>query len=309
VKKQINQSGTAIIAALFVTALVAMMAIAMMDRLSADTRRAELFLNSNQANLYAAGSLYWAMDQLINDYKTQQPNKIIDNTPIKSPTNTVNGAKIFGIIQDAEGELNINNLNDTQFQALFIRLIRLVSPNITDSAAKNMMQAALDWITPGVNNSTFDQYYATLNPPYHAPHRPMVSVSELRMVKGMTADLYEKLIPYVTALPEKTPININNAPIPILMSLDPLVTLDMAKAIDVYRKRTPFVNLDMLSNFPVVKNSPIAQNNLTVTSSYFRVQTNVIINDQHIILYSLLMRALKNSEPNITLLWQTKGTL
>jgi len=303
-KNQTKQRGTAIIVALFVTALVAAIAIAMIDQLSTETRRTELLLNNTQANLYAHGSIYWAIDQLTNDYKLRQPNKLIDKTPIKSPVNTVNGAKIFSVIDDAQGKINLNNLNDVSFQLLFLQLIPLVAPHIHSEDAQNITFAVVDWITPGTNDSPFDQYYAKQNPSYRAPHRPMVSISELRMVKGMTADLYTKLLPYVTALPDKTKININSVAIPVLMSFSPTITLETAKALVLFREQTPFTNLDQLGNFVVVKESPIAQNNLTVTSDYFMVQTHVIIGDQHVILHSLLMRLLKNSQPIVNVVWQ-----
>ncbi len=304
-----SQRGTAIIVAIFVTALVAAAAIAMIDRLRTDTHRTELLLNNIQLNQYAEGSIYWAIDQLINDLKQQQPNKIVDRTPIRSPVNEVNGAKVVSIIFDGQGKLNLNNLTDPQFQTVFIRLLRLVQPNITQAAAQNITQNVINWITPGLNNTELDQYYAKLSPAYRAPHQLMTSVSELRMVKGMTPALYAKLAPYVTALPEKTLININNAPIPVIMSLSPTISLEAAKALDAIRKQAPFPSLEALASLPIVKNNPIAQNNLTVTSSYFIVQTNVTMGNQSIRLYSLLMRLLKNKQPIVIILWQSKGTL
>lgn len=311
-KNQTNlvaQRGTAIIVALFVTALVAAAAIAMIDRLTIDTRRTELVLNTNQAELYATGSVDWALEQLTNDLKQKQPNVVIDRTPIISPVNNVNGAKISSVIYDAQGNVNLNNLTDSQFQTLFIRLIQLVSPKTSQTTAQNITQAIVDWITPGINNSKFDAYYTKLNPPYRSPHRPMVSVSELRLVKGMTPELYRNLEPFVTALPDKTKININSAPIPVIMSFSPSIKLDTAKALDAFRRQSPLVNLDMLGNFTDIKNSPIGQSSLTVSSDYFLVKTNVTIGDQQITLYTLMIRLLKNSQPVVKIVWQSKGTL
>jgi general secretion pathway protein K len=304
-----RQQGTAIIVALFITALVAAAAIAMIERMRTDIYRTELLLNNIQANQYAAGSLYWAMDQLTTDWKQQQPKKIIDRTPIRSPVNEVKGAKISSIIFDGQGKINLNNLTDAQFQTLFIRLLQLVQPNLDKNAAQNITLNIANWIMPGLNNTQTDQYYAKLNPPYRAPHRPMVSVSELRLVKDITPALYAKLLPYVTALPEKTQININNAPLLVIMSFSPEITLEIAKAFIAFRQATPLGSLDALSNFPIVKNNPIAQNNLTVSSSYFMVQTHVILDKQQTTYYTLLMRVLKNSQPVVMIVWQSKGTL
>ncbi len=303
-----KQRGTAIIVALFVTALVAAAAIIMLDRLHIDIRRTELSFNTNQANFYAQGSIAWAMDQLNNDWKFQQPNKVIDPTPIQSPIKQMDNFTISSVIYDAQGYFNLNNLTDSGYQTNFIRLLQIMAPNIDQTTAQNIMLAIVDWISPQ-KKSELEEYYATLSPPYHAPHHAMVSASELRLVKGMTADLYAKLSPYVIALPKSTAININNAPIPILMCLSPTMTLESAKTIDAFRKQTPFANLQDFLNSDVVKNNPLPQNNITTTSSYFLVQTNVKVGQQNMLLYTLLERILKNSQPTAIVLWQSKGTL
>ncbi len=275
-----KEYGAALIVALFVTALVAISAIVMIERLRMDTRRTELILNDNQATLAAQGSVSWAMDQLINDWNLKQPNKVIDRTPIVSPVNEINGAKISSTIEDAQGKLNLNNLSDPAFQAVFIRLVQLVAPDVSTGIAQAITAGIVDWITLGINNSKFDQYYATINPPYRSAHHFMVSVSELRLIQGMTAKLYEKLLPYVTVLPNKTKFNINSVPIPVLMSFGSSITLDTAKSFNTLCARTPLGNLDLLVNFPAIKNAPIAQTGFTVSSDFFLVTTRVTIGNQ-----------------------------
>lgn len=310
-KKPVNpthQRGTAIIVALFVTALVAAAAIAMMDHLRIDTRRTELILNNNQANLLAQGSIAWAKDQLINDLKQKQTGKVVDRTPIVSPINTVNGAKVTSTIEDAQGKLNLNNLTNAIYQPVLTRLIQLVAPETNATVAQNITLGVVDWITPGLTNSKYDQYYTKLNPPYRSPHHPMVSVSELRLIQGVTPALYSKLEPYVTALPDKTQININSAPIAVIMSFSPSIKIDMAKALDGFRHQSPLTSLDMLANFPDIKNSPMG-GNLTVSSDFFLINTRVTIGDQTITLNTLMTRFLKNSQPTVNIVWQSKGTL
>lgn len=311
-KNRINlgkECGTAIIVALFVTALVAAAAIAMIEHLRIDIRRSQLILNNNQANLYAQGSIAWAKDQLLNDLKQKQPGKVVDRTPILSPVNQVNNAKISSIIYDAQGKLNLNNLTDPAFQVVFTRLIQVVLPGIDLATAQNITHGVVDWITPGINNSPFDQYYAKLIPSYRSAHQAMMSVSELRMIRGMTPALYMKLAPWVTALPIKTKMNINSVPIPVLMSFAPTIHQETAKSLDQLRRQSPLGSLDMLNNFADIKNSPIGQSYLDVSSDFFLVKTNVTIGDQRMTLYTLMMRLLKNSQPTIIIVWQSKGTL
>ena len=303
-----KQQGAAIIVALFVTALVAAMAVAMMDRLRIDTRRTELLLNADQAYFDSQGSIAWAQDQLNNDWKLQSKDKVIDKTPLTLKSKE-NNAVIVSTIEDAQGYFNVNNMSDTNYQPDFIRLIRTVAPKISANQAQQIVQAIVDWIKPGVKGSPFDKYYTDLKPSYKAPHRPMASVSELRLVKGISREIYAKLAPFIIALPDVTPININNAPAPVIMSLSKTMTLEAAKSLINYRLQTPFVTPQQFSSYEIVKNNPIPENKITVTSQYFLVQSNVTMGQQQTLIYTLVQRIAKDAQSNITILWQTKGTL
>ena len=300
--------------ALFVVALVAGAAFAMVERLRINIRRTELLLNNNQAYLYAQGSIAWAMDYLNVDWKEKKTGKLVDSLPAQSPANKENNATITSTIQDAQANFNLNNLIDPSYQQSFTRLIQVIAPDTDAESAKNITQAAVDWITPGIINSTFDQYYAKLDVPYRAPHHIMSSASELRLIKGVTAKLYNQLIPYLTALPDSnTPINVNTAPAPVLMSLMPRLTATAAKTILLYRKQNPFIEPQQFLALEVIKNNLVAENKIdnkiTVISGYFLTQTTVSIGKQQITLYTLLQRITKNSQPKVIVLWQTKGTL
>jgi general secretion pathway protein K len=304
-----HQDGSAIIVALFVVALVAAIAVAMMTRIQQDTRRTELLLNSNQAYLYAQGSIIWATDQLINDWKQQKPQQLIDKTPIKSQTQTINNASVESTIYDAQGLFNLNNLADKTYQVNFSQLLKAIMPSLKPEDIQNITLATVDWVSSNAKSETFNEYYAKLTPPYHSPRHIMTSLSELRLVKGVTAELFTKLSPYIIALPTTTPISVNNAPAPVLMSLSPTLNLESAKSIEKYCVQNPFTTLQSFQNFDIVKNNSIQNDKTTITSTYFLVKTTVTIGDQSTILYTLLQREIKNSKPTVATLWQSKGTL
>ncbi len=301
-----HNRGTAIVLALFITALVAAIAVTLMLRVKIDTQRTRLTLDQIQANLYADGALLWAKNQLRNDALQQHPDQAIDRLPLTSPDNVQGGVHIRTIITDAQSQLNLNNLNDPLYQALFARLIQLLAPSTRATDIKKIIAATTDWITRGAHNTAFDQRYAKATPAIHHPHQLFASVSELENVAGMTPALYQQLAPYLTALPNKTPLNINSMPKILLMSLADGITDTMASALIAQR---PFASLNALAQFPLVKNSAIAQNGLTVISQYFLIQTNIRGNSQQMTRYSLLMRQTLNGKPTITVLWQSQGTL
>jgi general secretion pathway protein K len=304
-----SQRGAAIIVALFVTALVAIASVSMIERYRTDIRRSELIMNDTKARLYAEGSLAWAIEQLNNNLKRKKPNTIIDNMPLQSPVNNIKNAAIYSVIYDQEGLFNLNNLTDPEAQQGFIQLINAIEPSMKVDDVKNLIIALRDWISPSGTNNQLDDYYAKQSPAYVAPHRAMVSVSELRLVKGMTPKLYAKLLPFVTALPEQTKLNINSATPQVLMSLSPSLSLDGASAIVNHRKQHPFTTTESFLQFDIVKNNRIDDKKINITSAYFLVKTSVKIGHQEKILYTLLHRMLNNAQPIEVIIWQSKGTL
>lgn len=71
--------------------------------------------------------------------------------------------------------------------------------------------------------------------------------NELLSIKGIDSKTYEKLAPHITVYgidrPDSQLININTAPIPVIMSLDDLVTKGLAERVVHYREATPFKNI------------------------------------------------------------------
>ncbi|MCL4476189.1 MAG: type II secretion system minor pseudopilin GspK [Nitrospirae bacterium] len=79
----------------------------------------------------------------------------------------------------------------------------------------------------------------------------MDSVDELLLITGIDAQIYEALLPYVTVYgygnTDDARININTAPVPVIMSLDARITKDRAEEVVNQRKLEPFASLGQLS--------------------------------------------------------------
>ncbi|MES2218070.1 MAG: type II secretion system minor pseudopilin GspK [Pseudomonadota bacterium] len=303
-----SQRGTAIIIALFVMTIAVAASIVMMTRLQVDIRRTEALLNTEQTAQYVQGSVAWAIDKLTMDWQQKKPDQVVDKTPITTKEENVNGYKIQSIIFDAQRLFNLNNLTVADYQFDFLHLIKTIEPKLKNADATKITIAIHDWLSPN-NNTEVAAYYAGLNPGYKSPHAPMASVSELRLIKGITPDLYNKLLPYIIVLPATTPINVNNAPAQVLMSLSQHMSFaDTQKLIEL-RKQTPFLDPQSFGAVDVIKNNHIDNGKITVVSNYFLVETKVSIGQQQTILYTLLSRATQGPKSAITVLWQLKGTL
>lgn len=105
-----------------------------------------------------------------------------------------------GHIEDEQGKFNINdlivngNVNTPileQFSALLSYLN--IAPTIATSIALYMADPS--------NENTIMRQYTTDNPPSRPAGRPLIDISELLLVKGVSQDILTKLAPYITAIP------------------------------------------------------------------------------------------------------------
>lgn len=303
-----RQQGVVIVVALFIVALVAGLAYEMLARTDRDIYRANLILHNTQAQFYAQASVIWAIDQLRNDWIKQKANHLIDENPIKSPENVMNGYHISSTITDMQDKFNLNNLITPESQIDFVHLLHAIDPAMSEDKAQELVQALVDWMAPGQINdkNPLSQYYLELPSPYRPAHRALVNVSEIKLVKGITPRLYEALKPYIAVLPNATVINVQTAAIPVLVSLSKTMTDGTAKALIQQRQQKPFTSLTDFMNFDIVKNHGISAEKITLTSSYFLVTTNVTIESQHLRLYTLLERNAHDSNATVRILWQSQ---
>ena len=223
-----RQQGVALITAVLIVALVTTIAVAMASRQQLDIRRSANVFDTDQAWLAVMGGEDYARNVLIEDSKNSGNSDALDENwaqPVQFPFEDM---VLSGVMEDMQGRFNINNLLDSSGVpvplelARFRNLLRLLDldPSIAD--------ATLDWLDKDVDvkaNGAEDGYYMQQQPGYRTANHLMASTSELRLVRGMTADAYEKLAPFITVLPETTPININTASATVLAILGNNLTL------------------------------------------------------------------------------------
>lgn len=304
-----RQQGVVIVVALFIVALVAVISYAMMARLDRDTRRTTMLLHNVQAEFYAQGSIAWAMDQLRNNWVNKKTNQVVDKIPIESGENNINGYKISSTIYDMQARFNLNNLTDEHAQTNFRRLIQLVSPNLTNDKIDAILLAAKDWLSSSTLQNQYSKYYLDLKTPYRAGHRLFVNASELRLVKGVTPELFAALHPYLTALPMPMDVNVQTAKAPVIAMLTLTMPIAGANEVIKIREQKPFVTKEVFTGLDVVANHKLfPDQSLTVISTYFLVETKVSIENQHVVLYTLLERTQgSDGRASLTILGQSKG--
>ena len=320
-----KQSGTALLMALMLMTITAIIATSIAFRQQISIKRTEQVLTTQQAYLYVQAVNDWAAAKLLENGKQYTPNKPLDTFPMAFDEK-VNGVSVKGEIIDAQGFFNLNTLSSPDAQTAFTQLIRTVDSDIDKKEAAQITQAVYQWITPlriiqqtlaqqttsqpntpatGIsaaaptaaineNKSTYkiwDQSYLNQNPPYNIPHLPMASASELRLVHGITRDLYSELAPFIIALPNLgSQINVNTAPAEVLAATAQGLSLNAAKLIVDNREQKPFNNLTAYETSPDLTNATVTASVLTAQSQYFLVKASIVIGEQHLTVYTLMLR-------------------
>ena len=166
-----------------------------------------------------------------------------------------------------------------------------------------LVQAIIDWIDPDVEaippNGAEDDYYTGLDYPYLTANQPMRHISELRLVRGFTQEVYDKVSPYLTALPATTAVNINTAAPEVLAALVADLSLDAAKIIADDRNEQPFETIQSFTSHLLVQGIDVNLETMSTQSSYFSLSSQVKIGSSFIRNKSILNRV---NNLNVTVL-------
>ena len=174
-----------------------------------------------QADAVRQGAEDWAIAILDKDAKTSTDDDLGENWAKPLPPLPVEGGQVAGQIADAQARFNLNNLNPQSplFQpstGMFRHILETLSID------PNLIDAVIDWIDSDSEaraGGAEDLDYLQLKVPYRAANQPFTSVDELRLVRGFTPEIVEKVRPYITVLPVASTINLNTAPTEVLAAV------------------------------------------------------------------------------------------
>jgi len=282
-----QQRGVALISVMLVVAIATIAAIAMASRQHVDIRRSSNIVESDQAYLFALGVESWAQKILEKDLTESKVDILSEDWAATLPPLTVEGAIIAGRIDDQTGRLNLNNLleNGKASEVDVARMKRLF--NVLGLPTE-LVSAIVDWIdsdeTAIFPDGAEDNVYLGKAQPYRTSNTIMISPSELLLINGIDRKIFTVLSPYVSTLPQRTPVNVNTSEAPVLMALIDGLSKDEAKQLINERGDDGFESIDVFKkNDLVVKyvsSKPTGQNGKTevldektisVSSDYFMI--------------------------------------
>jgi general secretion pathway protein K len=298
-----SQKGSATIIALIVVSLIAICVSSLMWQQDFEIRKTRIYKENTQVSwlqrsLIDVVRLVLRID-LLNTQEVDHLGEIwalpIENSRIEDYLKNqdlpeeLKSIKFSGSINDAQALFNIANLWD----------VNISTVNLTGVQTYGNLLEQL-----GLNKNLADQtaQYVLRN-----NHR-LQYLDELINVPGYSSDMLKKLSQFTIVLPEPTTVNLNTAPVEVLLALWP--TLSQADA-------TQFTRLRL--SMPLKSQNDVAQlltkiqpnkatqalSSVGVKSNYWLAQTNLVIEQRNISTQTLIQRfTTRQSDNNYTaVLW------
>lgn len=246
-----GERGAALLTVLMLVSVMAVLSAAALERLRLSTRIAANAGAIDQARAYALAAEDIAADRITT---------LVEADPARTPTGWAGretslplpGGLASVVVRDGGNCFNLNSVATGQpGQRLMARpagiaqfeaLMQLLG--IGEGEAVHVAASLADWIDSDsfpLPQGAEDAAYAAAATPYKAANTLVADPSELRAVAGVTPDIYERLKPWICALPttDLSPINVNTltpeqAPL-LSMLLPDKLSPDRARALLIGR--------------------------------------------------------------------------
>lgn len=266
-----SSRGAALVLAMLIVAMVTAISVELTWRFDLGSTRSGNRWYGMQANSYLEGGEEVAKFVLRQDLEEGGETDSTEDVWAEEVVfDTPEGFLVGGRLEDAAGRFNLNLLlsaapsnqvpagnqrqqgrrqqncdgqaeSYTENQRRFIRLLQTIPIEeevfLDQQSASNITEAVIDWMDADSNQFCFggaeSDYYSGLDIPYTIANKPMVSVSELRVIKGLNElpqSFFEGLYPLVIALPQASKININTASLQIFRTFNRADTLQPLSA-------------------------------------------------------------------------------
>jgi general secretion pathway protein K len=268
-----HQRGLVLITAVLVVAIVATVATYLALGQQVWLRQTENLNDRAQADSLRQAALAWTGILLMRDDKTIDH---LDELWAKQlPPLPAEGGLIVASLRDAQGLFNLNNLikNDGPSSydiGVFKGLLN--AQDIDPALAQPLVDALTNWMDTNSDSMAEDVDYLASPHPYRVANQLLTSVDELRLVKGFSPEIVEKLRPLVTVLPGSTAVNVNTANQKLLAAMFPNLAAPTLQTFVENRKDQPYKGL---SDLPPGMACP--PNACDIKTDYFLVNIGVRI--------------------------------
>ncbi|PCM45909.1 type II secretion system minor pseudopilin GspK [Marinobacter sp. ANT_B65] len=296
-----KQQGVALIMVLLAMALVVMLAAGMTQQQNIRVFKAGHYLAQQQGQSIAVGAEAFARQILVRDFEEdKEDNQLVDSLDEFWAVNAAilplddNGVAEVQI-DDLGGRINLNDLVATNGQVDPLTKDRVSRLLIALGITGISVDALVDWIDP--DDETISAYgaedgqYLMADPGFRAANQPFVSVSELRLIEGMTEEIYVALRPHVATLPVTgVGINVNTATAEVLMSLHEELTTAQVESILEGREEERFESLQDFLALPEFAGLGLKSAGLGLQTRFFEVVSRITYDNRVVNMVSTVFR-------------------
>ena len=175
-------------------------------------------------------------------------------------------------IEDESSKFNVNSIifeNGSTNEKTLASLKKLIEYlNINP----NQALIIADWIDPDSEPRAFDSENSSKND-------FLWSTDELKLIEGIDKETFHKLRPYITVFGNNQ-VNINTAEVPVLVSLGPDMTEELANRIIDYRESSPFENKNHIVRVTGLEAAGIKMlDRITVKAAEFRIISQATVSE------------------------------
>ncbi|HUH93012.1 MAG TPA: type II secretion system minor pseudopilin GspK [Casimicrobiaceae bacterium] len=296
--------GAAVVVAMLLAALAAVIGASLLWQQERWIGEHERRRDQVQAQALAMAGVQWAR-QIVHD--NAPPSLVYLGQPwaFRLPATPIENGAIGGYITDAQAGLNANNLGlGSSANATHDAFARLLAEVGVPAAFLNALG---DWVDAddrvSEDGGAEDSYYLAQSAPRLAANAPLRRPAELLAVRGADATLVSRLLPFVDAIDAPTAINVNTAPLEVLMAAVDGLDATRASALVASRAQAPFATVaDFRNRLPAA--ARVDETILTVKSDWFIVSIEARQGDTVARARALLKRAAGATQwPSV--IWET----
>ncbi|WP_028867800.1 type II secretion system minor pseudopilin GspK [Psychromonas arctica] len=306
--KHHKQRGIALITILMILAIMVTIAATMTGRMTSSLLRTEGLSYSEKVYWYGQATVDFSRMVLEDDFADSEVISLDQIWATPDIVFPVDEGSITGNMVDYRRCFNINAIaqadqDDTRALPISQFQILLISLGVEEYAAEIIAESTRDWLdnndTVDVSQGAEDRYYESVGVPHLTANHLMVDVSELRAIQGVTDQIYERIKPFLCALPASNQlINVNtvNKKQPqILFALFPpelLITIEDIQSILDDRPISGWASVDefLASELIADKLIPdVISSQLSVTSDFFQL-FGLAEFDQRVMVFKLLFK-------------------
>jgi general secretion pathway protein K len=307
-----RQRGVALITAIVVVAIATILAVRIGTRAALDLRRTAGLVALDQGWHVALGAEAWAIEALKEDWRNASGPQKVDHLaeawaqPL--PPLPIDGGEVRGVLEDMQGRFNLNNLINAEHKPDDKNVRRFQQLLILVGAQPRWASLMADWIdddTMPDGDGAEDGTYLGQSPPYRTANGLVVTTTEMMALPGMTREEFERIRPYVAALPPGTALNVCTAKAAVLTAFVGSSTdFSNEELLASNRREGCYPSKEFLR--PLVQDWSSVEDDFSESTDWFRALTAVRIGTSEFTLYSLINR--NGSDTAIRTVLRSTGT-